>query len=163
MSEIFHSPTFWEAVAFIVFLGIVLRFGYRPVVDMLDARAEKIKNELDEARVLHEDSQTLLANYQRKQRDAEKEAKRIVEQAKAEAERLRAKAEADLKETLERREQAAIDKIARAEAQALQDVRDNAIDAAVVAARTLIAENLDEAKSAALIDEAIAGLGTKLH
>jgi F-type H+-transporting ATPase subunit b len=163
MSEIFQSPTFWEAVAFIVFLGIVLRFGYRPVADMLDARAEKIKNELDEARVLHEDAQTLLANYQRKQRDAEKEAKRIVEQAKEEAERLRAKAEADLQETLERREQAAIDKIARAEAQALQDVRDNAIDAAVVAARTLIAENLDEAKSAALIDEAIAGLGTKLH
>lgn len=163
MSAVFASPTFWEALAFIVFIGIVLRFGYRRVVDMLDARSEKIKTELDEARVLREDAQTLLANYQRKQRDAEKEAQRIVEQAKEEAEHLRVHAEADLMETLARREQAALDKIARAEAQALQDVRDNAIDAAVVAAHALIAGNLDDAKSAALIDEAIAGLATKLH
>ncbi len=163
MSEIFASPTFWEALAFIVFIGIVLRYGYRRVVGILDARSEKIQTELDEARVLREDAQALLANYQRKQRDAEKEAQAIVEQAKEEAGRLRTRAEADLQETLARREQAALDKIARAEAQALQDVRDNAIDAAVAAAQALIADNLDEAKSAALIDEAIAGLGSKLH
>ena len=163
MSEIFASPTFWEALAFIVFIGIVLRYGYRRVVGILDARSEKIQTELDEARVLREDAQALLANYQRKQRDAEKEAQAIVEQAKEEAGRLRTRAEADLQETLARREQAALDKIARAEAQALQDVRDNAIDAAVAAAQALIADNLDEAKSAALIDEAIACLGSKLH
>jgi F-type H+-transporting ATPase subunit b len=163
MGAIFGNPIFWETLAFLVFVGILLRFGYRRIVDGLDARADKIKTELDDARVLREDAQTLLASYQRKQRDAEKEAERIIEQAKDEASHVRAQAEADLQETLKRREDAAIEKIARAEAQALQDVRNSAVDAAIAAAATLIADNLDDAKSASLIDDATAGLGKTLH
>jgi F-type H+-transporting ATPase subunit b len=163
MGAIFGNPIFWETLAFLVFVGILLRFGYRRIVDGLDARADKIKSELDDARVLREDAQTLLASYQRKQRDAEKEAERIIEQAKDEASHVRAQAEADLQETLKRREDAAIEKIARAEAQALQDVRNSAVDAAIAAAATLIADNLDDAKSASLIDDATAGLGKTLH
>ena len=163
MGAIFGNPIFWETLAFLVFVGILLRFGYRRIVDGLDARAGKIKSELDDARVLREDAQTLLASYQRKQRDAEKEAERIIEQAKDEASHVRAQAEADLQETLKRREDAAIEKIARAEAQALQDVRNSAVDAAIAAAATLIADNLDDAKSASLIDDATAGLGKTLH
>jgi F-type H+-transporting ATPase subunit b len=163
MGAIFGNPIFWETLAFLVFVGILLRFGYRRIVDSLDARADKIKTELDDARVLREDAQTLLASYQRKQRDAEKEAERIIEQAKDEASHVRAQAEADLQETLKRREDAAIEKIARAEAQALQDVRNSAVDAAIAAAATLIADNLDDAKSASLIDDATAGLGKTLH
>ena len=62
MGAIFGNPIFWETLAFLVFVGILLRFGYRRIVDGLDARADKIKSELDDARVLREDAQTLLAS-----------------------------------------------------------------------------------------------------
>ena len=98
MKELFSNAEFWVAVAFFIFIGIILKFGYRRVVDGLDARAERIKNELDEARSLHEEAQALLASYQRKQRDALKEAEEIVEHAKGEAARAPAEAELELQE-----------------------------------------------------------------
>lgn len=163
MQGLFSNPEFWVAVAFFIFLGIALKFGYSGIVKGLDGRAERIKNELDEARNLREEAQALLANYQRKQRDALKEAEGIVEHAKNEAARASAEAEAKLQETIKRRTEMAVDKIARAEAQALQDVRNIAVDVAVEAARSLIGKNLDETKAASLVDESIKDLDKKLH
>ncbi len=163
MKELFSNPEFWVAVAFFIFIGIILKFGYRRVVDGLDARAERIKNELDEARSLREEAQALLASYQRKQRDALKEAEEIVEHAKDEAARASTEAEAKLQEIIKRRTEMAVDKISRAEAQALQDVRNTAVDVAVEAARSLIEKNLDEKKAASLVEDSIADIENKLH
>ncbi len=163
MGGLFSNPEFWVAVAFFIFLGIALKFGYSGIVKGLDGRAERIKNELDEARTLREEAQALLANYQRKQRDALKEAEGIVEHAKSEAARASAEAETKLQETIKRRTEMAVEKIARAEAQALQDVRNIAVDVAVEAARSLIGKNLDETKAASLVDESIKDLDKKLH
>ncbi len=159
----FSNPEFWVAVAFVIFVAIAVYMGYRKIVDGLDARTERIKSELDQARTLREEAQALLASYQRKQRDAMKEAEGIVEHAKEEAERTSAEAEANLQETIKRRTEMAMDKIARAEAQALQDVRNTAVDVAVDAARALIEKNLDESKAAALVEESISGIDEKLH
>src|SRR3546814_7760908 len=87
----------------------------QPVLDGLDARAERIRAELDEAQRLREEAQKALAEYKRKQRDAAKEAEDLLANAKHEAELLRRQAAEDLKETLARREKAAIEKIAQAE------------------------------------------------
>src|SRR3546814_14248082 len=91
------------------------------LLDGLDARAERIRAELDEAQRLREEAQKALAEYKRKQRDAAKEAEDLLANAKHEAELLRRQAAEDLKETLARREKAAIEKIAQAETQALQE------------------------------------------
>ena len=163
MDELFSNPEFWVAVAFVIFVTVIVYLGYRRIVDGLDGRAERIKNELEEARSLREEAQALLASYQRKQRDALKEAEGIVEHAKEEAERTSAEAEAKLQETIKRRTEMAMDKISRAEAQALQDVRNTAVDVAVEAARSLIEKNLDETKAAALVEDSIAGIEKKLH
>ena len=163
MSELFSNPEVWVAVAFFIFAGIVLKLGYGRIVGGLDARAERIKNELDEARSLREEAQALLASYQRKQRDALKEAEGIVEHAKEEAARASAEAEAKLQETIKRRTEMAVDKISQAEAQALQDVRNTAVDVAVEAARSLIEKNLDEKKAASLVEDSIADIENKLH
>lgn len=159
----FSNPEFWVAVAFVIFVGVVLWLGYRKVVDGLDARAAGIKGELDEARNLREEAQTLLATYQRKQRDALKEAEGIVEQAKEEAARASAEAEEKLQETIKRRTEMAVNKIAQAESQALQDVRNTAVDVAVDAARALIEKNLDEKTAASLVADSIADIDKKLH
>src|SRR3546814_13824331 len=79
----------------------------QPVLDGLDARAERIRAELDEAQRLREEAQKALAEYKRQQRDAAKEAEDLLANAKHEAEVLRRQAAQDLKETLAPRERLA--------------------------------------------------------
>ena len=121
--DIFSDSSFWVAVSFTLFVLALLYFGVpRRVTEALDARSAQIAQELDEARKLREEAQALLANYQRKQRDAEQEAEEIVTQARAEAERLAAETRETLAAQLERRTKQAEDKIAQAEAQAVKEV-----------------------------------------
>ena len=159
----YTDPTFWVLVGFLILIGLAGKSIYRVATLALDDRAESIRNQIDEARQLREEAQELLASYQRKQREAAEEAKAITEHAKTEAERLAAKAEADLEASLKRREQQATDRIARAEAEAIEEIRVLAADLAVEAARRLLAEEASGKKADALVDAAIKELPDKLH
>ncbi len=163
MAALIDSPTFWVAVAFVILMALILKPVTKAVLTALDARQERIRSELDEAQRLREEAQKLLAEYKRKQRDAVKEAEDLLANAKTEAKRLSQQAQAELEAVLQRREQGALDKIAQAETQALQDVRDQAVDMAISATRTLLSDNMDAAKSGDLVDQAIKELGSKLH
>jgi F-type H+-transporting ATPase subunit b len=125
----------WVAVAFVLFLGILVYVGaHRRVIDGIDQRQARIKAELEEARRLREEAQALLVEYQRKRHDADREAEAIIATANAEAERLAAEGKTRLEDFVARRTKMAETKIAQAEAQALADVRSSAADAAVAAA-----------------------------
>ncbi len=118
------NPTFWVGVAFAILLGLMLRAKVLAMITKaLDDRAVAIKTEIDEARRLREEAEKLLADYQKKHADAENEAKAIIDNARREAEALAAETRRSLKEGLERRTKVAEDKIARAEAQAVGEVR----------------------------------------
>lgn len=158
-----NDPTLWVAVGFVIFVAGVFKVAKKAITGALDGRAEDIRNSLDQAASLREEAQQLLAEYQRKQRDAVKETEQMLSQARGEAERL-AKAGAEkLEETLKRREQLAVEKIAQAEADAIREVRAISVDVAVAATRSLIASTMDDGKSGALVDEAISDLSKKLH
>lgn len=159
----YATAEFWVAAAFVLVIAFAFRPVMRAVTAGLDARATQIKGKLDEARRLREDAQALLAEYQRKQRDALQEAEAILAHAKEEAARLRAEAEKNLEESVKRRERQALERIAQAEAQALAEVRNMAVDVAVKAAGNLIAAKVTAPKANALIDEAIKELPDKLH
>lgn len=163
-SALLYDATFWVAISFIGFL-VVLVIAKVPgiVTKGLDTRADSIRTELDEAARLREEAQALLASYQRKQREAEKEAEDIIADAKAEADRMRREAETAIREQIERRTKMAEDKIAQAEADAVADVRRVAADTATNAARQLIVDHLDTNKSAGLIDKNIDAIGGKIH
>jgi F-type H+-transporting ATPase subunit b len=133
------------------------------VAGMLDARADRIRNELEEARRLREEAQTLLASYERKQKEVEDQAQQIVANAKAEAEHAAVQAKADLEKSIARRLKAANDQIASAEASALKEVRDRAVSIAVKAAGEVIAKQMTAKSGGALIDDAIKEVGEKLH
>jgi F-type H+-transporting ATPase subunit b len=157
------DETFWVAVAFVAFIVVLFRPVKRMLLGALDARAAKIRNELDEAVRLREEAQALLARYERQQSEAAEEARGILEHAKEEAGRHSKEAAEALEAALERRRQQALDRIARAEQDAVAEVRGTAVDLAVRAARQLIAERLDEKAQAALVDDAIEDLDKKLH
>lgn len=162
-ASVFSDPTFWTAMAFIAFVLLAGKKIWGAMAAGLDDRAEKIKADIEEARKLREEAQHMLAEYQRKQRDAVKEAEGIVEHAKEEAERLREKAEKDLEDSLARREQQAKDRIAQAEGNAVEEVRAAAAELAVSAARKILEDKLDDKAGGALVDDAIKALPEKLH
>ena len=158
------NTDFVVAIAFIVFLGVLVYFRVPGLAGgMLDKRAETIRGELDEARRLREEAQATLAEYERKQAEVADRAARIVAQAREEAEAASAEAKKRLDASITRRLQAAEDQIASAEAAAVREVRDRAIDAASAAAEDVVRRNMTAQKQNALIDTAIDQLGDKLH
>jgi len=139
MLEAIKEGETWVALAFISFFALLAYLGvHRKITDALDQRQARIKGELDEARRLKDEAAALLAELQRKGREAEGEATAIVASAKAEAERLAAEAKARIEDFVARRTKMAETKIGQAEAQALADVRAAAADAAVAAAEKIL-------------------------
>ena len=158
-----HDPAFWVAVGFVLFMIAVGPKLVGVITAALDERSAKIAAELDRAVKLREEAQNLLAQFQRKHRDAMKEADEIIAHARDEADRLAKQAQIDLEALLKRREQLAVQHIAQAEAQAVQEVRSLAVEVAIAATGKLLAEKLDASRADALIDSAIKELPSKLN
>jgi F-type H+-transporting ATPase subunit b len=155
---------FWVAVAFFLFVGLLLYMKVPALIgDALDQRAEAIRKELDEARRLREEAQDLLADYQQKQRRADDEAKAIIENAEREAIAIKEQAEKALKESIERRSRIAEEKISRAEAQALAEVRGAVVEAATAAAERVLADRVKGDTANGIVDQAIKDLRGKLN
>ena len=158
------NTDFIVLLAFILFIGVLFYFKVPSLLSgMLDKRADGIKSELDEARALREEAQTLLASYERKQQEVKDQADRIVTAAKAEATEAADQARADLEKSIERRLAAAEEQIGSAQAAAVKEVRDQAIVIAVAAAKDVIAKKMTAAEGNALIASAIADVDSKLH
>jgi F-type H+-transporting ATPase subunit b len=164
-----HAVAFWATAEFWVFVAFVLLVSliggkiYRLVGVGLDSRAETIRTRIDEAERLRDEAKELLASYQGKKEEAAKEADEMAVRAGEEAKRLANRAAEDLERSLQRREQLAMDRIAQAEAAAVDEVRNVAIDVALEATRRVLSENLPEDKADALVDDAIKGIPGKLH
>jgi F-type H+-transporting ATPase subunit b len=157
-------PEFWVLISFLLFMAVLIWKGVPGLIGKaLDQRAAGIRAELDDARRLREEAQQLLADYQRKTREAEDEAKSIVETAKREAEMLASETRKALAEQVARRAKAAEEKIARAEAQAVSDVRAAAVDLAVKASESVLKAKLAGEGAASLTDAAIRDLKSKLN
>jgi F-type H+-transporting ATPase subunit b len=162
VTHLFASPEFWVLAAVLIFAALVWKPAKRWLIGGLDARAERIREELETARRLRDEAEQALAAYRLRQRQAAAEAEAIVAHAKAEAERIAQQSARDLEEALRRRRRLAEERIAQEEAKALAEIRAVAVDIAIAAARRIIAAELDEGRGAALIDAAITALGRQL-
>ena len=160
----FHEAETWVAVAFLLFVGLAIYLKVPAMAaKMLDERADKIGKELAEAKKLREEAQALLAEYQKKRVEAEKDAANIVAQAKVEAESYSVETRKKLAETIERRTKQAAQKIAQAEAAAVKEVRTVATEAAIAAASKLVGEAVQGTRGAKLVDESIAAVKNRLN
>ncbi|OUS20524.1 ATP F0F1 synthase subunit B [Litorivita pollutaquae] len=158
------NTNFVVTLAFLLFILVLFYFKVPGLIGgMLDKRADDIKSEIDEARALREEAQSLLADYERKQKEVQAQADRIVATAKKDASAAADQAKEDLKASIARRLAAAEDQIASAEAAAIKEVRDQAIAVAVAAARDVITAQMTAKSGNDLIADAIAEVETKLH
>jgi F-type H+-transporting ATPase subunit b len=159
-----ENTNFVVLVAFLLFVGVLFHFNVPGLLaGMLDKRASGIQDDLNEARKLRDEAASVLASYERKQKEVAAQSERIVAHAKEEATLAAEQAKEDLKKSIARRLAAAEDQIASAQAAAVREVRDQAVIIAVGAARDVIAKQMTAADGNQLIDAAIAEVETKLH
>jgi F-type H+-transporting ATPase subunit b len=156
--------TFWAFAGLLIFLGIM---AYMKVPGMmgksLDARADKIRADLDEAKRLRDEAAALLAEYQKKRKEAEADAEEIVKAAKRDAETLAADAKQKTEDFVKRRTAMAEQKIAQAESDAVNAVRATAIDIAVAAAGKILGGKQSEKLSADLFKQSLSDVKSRLN
>lgn len=154
---LFMEPYQWVALAMAVLIAIMI---WKKVPGMitggLDKQIAAIRAQLDEAKLLRAEAETLRDEYSAKIAGAEIDAQAMLDNARTEADALIVKAEADSKTMIERRKQMAEDKIASAERSAIEEVRQTAAMAAAAASRDLIAEKHNAAADRVLADQVIA-------
>src|SRR6056297_355813 len=158
------NTNFIVLLGFLLFIAVLVYFKVPGLLmGLLDKRADGIEGELDEARKLREEAQSLLASYERKQREVQEQADRIVARAKQDAELAADEAKADIEASINRRMEAARSQIASAQAAAVKDVRDRAATVAIAAARQVVADQMTPDSAGKLIDDAISQVDKKLH
>jgi F-type H+-transporting ATPase subunit b len=159
-----RNTDFVVTLAFLLFVAVVFYFKVPGLLGgLLDKRAVGIKADLDEARALREEAQTILSGYERKAREVQEQADKIVVAAKRDAQTAAEQAKAELKASIARRLKAAEEQIASAEAHALREVKDRAVSIAVAAASEVLAKQMGAKEHSGMIDAAIAEVETRLH
>ena len=155
---------FWVAIAFLVFLGVLVFAGVHKLVwKALGDAGAKVQAQLDEADALRNEAQALLAQVKAQKEASDKLAAEMLANAQAEAKRLEAEAKEKLAEQIKRRGELAERKIATAEAQATADVKAAAADLAAQMAEQVLAARIAGAKSDPLVDRAIDQIAGKLQ
>jgi F-type H+-transporting ATPase subunit b len=162
-SSILLNPHLWVNIGLLIFIVVVGPKLWKALASVLDQRSLRIKNSLDEAQKLRDEAQSLLNEYQRRQKEAAKEAEGIIAAAKELAEHQTKDALAALEASMSRREKLALEKIAQAEAAATAEVRREAVEVATAATRRLLTQVLTDERSTALVDQSIKELDRKLH
>ena len=158
-----RNTNFIVLLSFLLFIGVLVKFKVPSILTgLLDKRADEITTTLNDARSLREEAQTLLASYERKQREVQEQADRIIAQAKVDAELAAAQANEDLKLSVERRVLAAQDQIASAEASAVKEIKNQAITVAMAVATDVLAKQMTAASGNKLIDDAIKEIDAKI-
>jgi F-type H+-transporting ATPase subunit b len=157
------TPTIVVAISLVIFLALVWWKGRGAIVAMLDKRTDGIRNQLDEARRLREEAEAMYADIAKKQQEAAKTAAGMIEEAKSQALRIERDSQAALQATIARRREQALEKIGQAEAEAVRQVRSQAVDVAVEATRRVLVAEMAGAQGQAAVDAAIEELPRRLN
>ena len=145
----------WVALGFAIFVILVWKKAGAALREMLDARSDKIRNELEEAEALRKEAKAQLDSFKGMRKEAEEEAKNIIANANLAAKRIRENAAAKAEENIARREAQAAEKIKASETAMVGEVKAKTAHLAAQAARQIITDKLDEKTALQLIDQSV--------
>ncbi|MFW5986459.1 MAG: F0F1 ATP synthase subunit B [Halanaerobiales bacterium] len=148
-----NTTMLWHVINFFVLLWLLKRYLYGPIKEILDKRAEKVKNEINEAEHKREEAGKLKEKYESELKKARREAQDIIEKAEN---RARIKAKQIINEAQERADKIKEDRleeVARARQQAFTELRDEVSSMSLMVASRFIEENIDENGHQQLIEE----------
>ena len=145
----------WVALGFAIFVILVWKKAGAALREMLDARSDKIRTELEEAEALRQEAKAQLDSFKGLKKEAEEEAKNIIANANLAAKRIRENAAAKAEENIARREAQAAEKIKASEAAMVGEIKAKTAHLAAEAARQIITDKLDEKTALQLIDQSV--------
>jgi len=150
----------YGGLAFLVLLGLLWKFGVPAATRMMNERADKIRNSLDEAERAKTEAETILAEYQRQLADARAESARIIEEARTDAEQVRrdtiARAEAEANELRQRN----AEQVGAERDRVMGEMQGQVAALAIELAEKVVESNLDRETNTRLIENYINSVGT---
>lgn len=161
--EFLNEATNWVLISFVIFAIGFLKFGWGLLLGKLDRRIEEIRKEIDTAESLRIEAQELLAQYQRKQRDAASESEAIIATAQKHAAEIQRQAEADLDDMVARKEAQLQDRLKRMEEKAVQEIKTYAAELSIKATAEIIAKQMDQATNDRLVEQSIKAISAQLR
>lgn len=145
----------WTIITFSVLLLILWKSAWKPIVEALDARAEKIRGDIDSAEIARQEAEKLLEQHNEMMRNAKDESARVIEQGKADAEKI--KNDIVEKANLEAREisEKAKKEIVFAKDNALAELKVEVVNLSTEIASRIINKNLNPQDQNALVEETL--------
>ncbi len=157
-SHFFSSLIFWEIVSFGILLFILYKYAFPGILSVLEEREKKIKDSLDQAERHRSEAENRLKEYEAKLSAAGKEAEAILAAAKERAQRLLDENEQRLIAEAERIKGDTTREIEQERRKALQDIRTQTTELALMVAEKVVQRSLTEADQRKFADEALEAL-----
>jgi F-type H+-transporting ATPase subunit b len=141
------DATFWVAISFFIFLGVLIYFKIpQKIIGALNESINSIKNEVNNAETLKEESKNILSEYEKKISNAKNEVKQMIDVATEEADKSVLKANEEFHIQMENRKRNTEDRIKQMKNQALKDVKNASVKISVQAVEVLLKNSLDKNK-----------------
>jgi len=148
------DATFWVAISFFLFIGLLVYFKIpQKVNELLNQLISNIKNEIDESEKLRNEAKVLLENSQNKLDGASKETEKIIDQAKKDSEKLVIEINEKFHKSAEIKKKLAETKIAQMKEAAIKEIKDTSIKIAVDSVKKIIATSVDKNKLDAIFEK----------
>ncbi len=161
-SDFFSSLIFWEVISFGILFFVLYKYAFPSILSVLEEREKKIKDSLDQAEQHRSEAERRLKEYEAKLSEAGKEAEGILAAAKERAQRLLEENEQRLTAEAERIKGDATREIEQERRKALQDIRTQTTELALMVAEKVVQRSLTDADQRRFADEALDAL-SKSH
>jgi F-type H+-transporting ATPase subunit b len=157
-SHFFSSLIFWEIVSFGILLWVLYKYAFPPILETLETRERKIRESLEQAERLRVEAERRMQEYEAKLTVASRDAEAVLIQAKERAQRLLDENEQRLVAEAERVKADAAREIDQERRKAIQEIRNQATDLALLVAERVVERSLTDADHRRLADEALAAV-----
>jgi len=149
-------PTFiGQLVSFLILLGLLVFVGYKPIRKMLDERANRIKESMEQAEATKQEYEQAKVAVQEQIGKAREEGQAIISQAAQIGDRLKEEARGEARKEAQALVERARVEMERERDKVIDDLRHEFVDTAILAAEKVINETLDKERHKKLIEQAM--------
>ena len=158
----FSDPKFWITISFIIFIALIFNPIRKILGTSLDLKIKEIKDSIDEAENLKNETQITLSEIKKRQNEVKTEIQEIHSNANLKIKNLESETHKKLNEQMSKRELMANSKIEQMARDANISIQKNISDTSIKVAISLIEEKLDDNEKKNLINQSIKDLGSVL-
>lgn len=159
MVDLFGNLVFWTAVSFLILVFLLGKFGFKPLVEVLESRERKIRESLEGAENARLEAEKLLKEYEAKLAEARAEAQKFISEGKELGEKIRADIVQKSDEEAKRIIAKAEEQINRDVEQAIKELRAEVANITVDLASKVIEQELDKNAHEQLIEKYLSEVG----